>query len=74
MCFFPIDLYINIYYGPYINPKKGGIMPTARCMRCRKQVEIKNPQEVVLKNNLRSIRGVCPNCGTKVSRILGKAK
>ncbi|MBU0535334.1 MAG: hypothetical protein KKE20_00045 [Nanoarchaeota archaeon] len=42
-------------------------------MRCRTQVEIKDPQEIVLKNNLRSLKGVCPNCGTKVSRILGKA-
>lgn len=49
-------------------------MSEARCMRCRKQVEIKNPQEAVLKNNLRALKGVCPNCGTKVSRIIGKAK
>ncbi len=49
-------------------------MPQARCMKCRKQVEIKDPEEVVLKNNLKAIKGVCPHCGTKVSRILGKAK
>ena len=49
-------------------------MPMARCMRCRKQVEIKNPKEVVFKNNLKAITGICPNCGTKVSRIIGKAK
>ncbi|MBD3313874.1 hypothetical protein GF345_05525 [Candidatus Woesearchaeota archaeon] len=48
-------------------------MPTARCMKCRTQVEIKDPEEVILKNGLKSLKGVCPNCGTKVSRILGKA-
>ncbi|MFC1753433.1 DUF5679 domain-containing protein [Thermoproteota archaeon] len=49
-------------------------MSTARCMRCRKQVEIKDPNEVVLKNNLKAIKGVCPTCGTKVCRIVGKAE
>ncbi|MFO8015958.1 MAG: DUF5679 domain-containing protein [Candidatus Woesearchaeota archaeon] len=49
-------------------------MPKARCMKCRKQVEIKDPEEVILKNNLKAIKGVCPVCGTKVSRIVGKAK
>lgn len=43
-------------------------------MKCRKQVDIKDPKEVVLKNNLRAIRGCCPVCGTKVCRIVGKAK
>lgn len=49
-------------------------MSEARCMKCRKQVEIKDPKEAVLKNNLKCIRGVCPKCGTKVCRIVGKAK
>lgn len=46
----------------------------ARCMKCRKQVEIKDGKEAVLKNGLKAIRGVCPHCGTKVCRIIGKAK
>lgn len=48
-------------------------MVEARCMRCKKQVEIKNPEEVVMKNKMRAMKGVCPVCGTKVFRILGKA-
>ncbi len=48
-------------------------MSTARCMKCRKQVEIKDPQEVVMKNGMKALKGVCPDCGTKVFRILGKA-
>ena len=48
-------------------------MSTARCMKCRKQVEIKDPKEVVMKNGMKALKGVCPDCGTKVFRILGKA-
>ncbi len=48
-------------------------MVEARCMKCRKQVEIKDPEEIVMKNGMKAVRGVCPVCGTKVFRILGKA-
>ncbi len=48
-------------------------MVEARCMKCKKQVEIKNPEEVVMKNGMKAMKGVCPDCGTKVFRILGKA-
>jgi RNase P subunit RPR2 len=44
-------------------------MATAYCMKCRRKVEIKNPQRVTLKNRRPAIRGVCPVCGTKVFRI-----
>ena len=53
--------------------KKGGItMPQAYCMKCRKKVEIRNPNRVILKNKRPATRGTCPVCGTKVFRI-GKA-
>ena len=42
-------------------------------MKCKKQVEIKNMKEVVMKNKMRAAKGECPKCGTKVFRILGKA-
>jgi len=45
-----------------------------RCMKCRKQVEIKNGKETVTKNKMRMLKGVCPKCGTTVCKILGKAK
>ena len=48
-------------------------MVTGRCMKCRKNVEIKNPEEIVMKNKMKAVKGVCPNCGTKVFRIVGKA-
>ena len=48
-------------------------MVEGRCMKCKKQVEIKDGEEKITKNNMRIILGLCPVCGTKVSRILGKA-
>ena len=47
-------------------------MATAYCMKCRKKVEIKNPEQITLKNNRPAVRGVCALCATKVFRI-GKA-
>ena len=47
-------------------------MVKGRCMKCKMQVEIKSVQEVVMKNKMRAAKGVCPKCGTKVFRILGK--
>lgn len=44
-----------------------------RCMKCKAQVPIKNPVEVTMKNGRKAVKGVCPKCGTKVFRILGKA-
>jgi Zn finger protein HypA/HybF involved in hydrogenase expression len=48
-------------------------MPEARCMKCKMQVQIKNPVDVVMKNKMKAVKGVCPKCGTKVFRITGKA-
>ncbi len=49
-------------------------MPRGRCMKCKKEVEIKNSKEVVMKNGMKAAKGECGACGTKVFRILGKAK
>jgi len=48
---------------------QGGMIMQAYCMKCRKKVEVKNPQQVTLKNQRPAIQGTCPNCGTKVFRI-----
>jgi endogenous inhibitor of DNA gyrase (YacG/DUF329 family) len=47
-------------------------MTTAYCMKCRKNVEIKDAKHIILKNGRPSVQGTCPTCGTKVFR-LGKA-
>ena len=44
-------------------------MAEAYCFKCRAKVEIKNPEQVELANKRPAIKGVCPNCGTKVYRI-----
>ena len=49
-------------------------MAEGRCMKCKKTVEIKNGKEVTMKNGMRAMKGECGKCGTKVFRILGKAK
>lgn len=56
----------------FIPALKEDTMTTAYCVKCKKNVEIKNPREVILKNNARAVRGVCSVCGAKVFR-LGKA-
>jgi len=43
-------------------------------MKCQKEVEIKDGKEIVMKNGMKAMKGVCPKCSTKVFRILGKAK
>ena len=47
-------------------------MAKGRCMKCKKEVKIKNGKEIVMKNGMKAMSGVCPDCGTKVFRILGK--
>jgi DNA-directed RNA polymerase subunit RPC12/RpoP len=46
-------------------------MVQAYCVKCKKKVEIKNPQGVTLKNKKKATKGICPKCGTKVFRIGG---
>ena len=41
----------------------------AYCVKCRAKVEIKNPQQITMKNGRPATQGTCPKCGTKVFRI-----
>jgi len=45
----------------------------AYCFKCKKMQEIKNPEQVILKNGKPAVKGVCPICNTKLFRM-GKAK
>ena len=47
---------------------------TARCMKCKGPTEIKDQEDVIMKNGMAAVKGTCPKCGTKVFRIVGKAK
>jgi len=44
-------------------------MVQAYCVKCRAKREIKNPQEVIMKNGKHAVTGICPVCGTKLFRI-----
>jgi len=50
---------------------KGGFMD-AYCVKCKAKKEMKDGKEVTMKNGRRAMKGACPDCGTKVFRILGK--
>jgi DNA-directed RNA polymerase subunit RPC12/RpoP len=42
-------------------------------MKCKKEVEMKNAKDTIMKNGMKAAKGECPACGTKVFRIIGKA-
>ena len=44
----------------------------ARCMKCKKEVEMKDVKEITMKNKRKAASGKCSVCGTKVFRILKK--
>lgn len=43
---------------------------TAYCLKCKAPKEIKDLKLVTLKNGRKANQGVCPDCGTRMSRIL----
>ena len=44
----------------------------AYCVKCRIKREVRNPQQITMKNGKPATTGICPVCGTKMFRI-GKA-
>ncbi len=46
-------------------------MSEAYCVKCRAKREVKDPEQVTMKNGKKALRGTCPTCGTKVFRIGG---
>jgi hypothetical protein len=44
----------------------------AYCVKCREKREMKDEQEVTMKNGRDAISGVCSVCGTKLFRMVGK--
>ena len=48
-------------------------MAEGRCLKCKVNREIKDPVDVTMKNGMKAASGTCPECGTKMFRILGKA-
>lgn len=44
----------------------------AYCMKCKKKRMINDGKESRSKTGMKVVKGTCCNCGTKVSRIIGK--
>lgn len=44
----------------------------AYCMKCKEKREMKNPQEVTMKNGKEALSGTCSVCNTKMFKIGGK--
>ncbi len=43
------------------------------CVKCKKKVQMENPEKGVTKNNREITKGSCPECGTTVCAIGGMA-
>ena len=50
------------------------LMAQAYCVKCKAKKEVKDAQEVTMKNGRPAIKGVCPDCGTGVYSILSTKK
>ena len=46
-------------------------MAEAYCVKDKRKVEIKTPQQVTMKNGKPALKGTCPICGSSVFRIGG---
>ena len=44
-------------------------MAQAYCVKDKQKVEIKNPQQITMKNGKPATEGKCPTCGSKVERL-----
>lgn len=40
------------------------------CVKCKAKREMKNPQQVSMKNGKPAMQGLCVTCGTKLNLIL----
>jgi len=45
---------------------------TGYCMKCKAAKEIKDAQQVVMKNGRKALKGKCPDCGTVIFKIQKK--
>ncbi len=43
------------------------------CVKCKSKKTMANAQKVTMKNKRQAMKGKCPDCGTGMYRILGKA-
>ena len=54
--------------------EKASSASEAYCVKCKAKREMKDAKEWTMKNHMRALKGTCVKCGTKMNKILGKAK
>ena len=47
---------------------------TLYCFKCKKKQEVDNAEEVTMKNGKKGLKAVCPVCGTRMFKFLGRPK
>ncbi len=52
--------------------KEGPQMTEGYCVKCKAKKEMKDAQEVTMKNGRKAMKGTCPDCGTGMYKIMGK--
>lgn len=45
----------------------------AYCVKCKAKRDMKAPAEVTMANGRKAMKGTCPECGTGMFKIMGKA-
>ena len=71
---------LNFMHGPnaatlfYQRTKPSTIMAVeAYCVKCKAKRDMKAPAEVTMANGRKAMKGTCPECGTGMFKIMGKA-
>ena len=59
--------------GAHDSQREEGVMAEGYCVKCKGKKEMVAPQDVTLKNGKKAIKGKCPDCGTGMFKITGKA-
>jgi len=54
--------------------KESKVEMTGYCVKCKKKQKMENWHEDKLANKMMAAKGQCIKCGTKMCKILGKAK
>lgn len=52
--------------------KTNGQVYEGYCVKCQEKRPIEAAKRVTMKNDREAMKGVCPECGTGMFRILGK--
>tara|TARA_B100002051_G_scaffold251691_1_gene264209 strand:- start:574 stop:819 length:246 start_codon:yes stop_codon:yes gene_type:complete len=65
-----VRLHSAIQYN-LLSEKIRGKTMEAYCMKCKAKREMKNPEQITMKNGRPATQGVCPldHCGTKMFKI-----